>query len=130
MLPRTSTTARAVALAAVVVLGGAGCGGDDAPAAGPSGPVTELTITSPDLSFDIERFEVPVGQEVTLTYRNEDDGVLHNIRIDSGADPEPVTEVVEGPVTQELVFTLDEPGEVPYLCDIHPAQMRGTVTAR
>ena len=36
--------------------------------------------------------------------------------------------MVEGPVTQELTFTLDEPGEVTYVCDVHPAMMRGTIT--
>ena len=117
------------AAAAMLFLPIVACGGDDEPAAGPAGPVTELTITSPDLSFDIERFEVPAGEEVRITYVNEDEGVVHNIHFDTGRDPEPATKAVKGPDTQELAFTL-EPGEVTYICDLHPAQMRGEVTAR
>ena len=117
---------RAAAVVLVVPL--AACGGEDEPAAGPAGPVTELTITSPDLSFDIERFEVPAGEEVRITYVNADDDVVHNIHFDTGSDPEPATKAVKGPDTSELAFTL-EPGEVTYVCDLHPAQMRGKVTA-
>ena len=125
---RTNVSALVLALA---VLGAAGCGGDDegGSSAAPDGPVTELTITSTDLTFDIEAFEVPAGEPVTLTYENEHEDVPHNVHIDSGGPEEPTTAVERGPVTQELTFTLDEPGEFPYLCDVHPATMRGTVTA-
>ena len=125
-----SDVGRLALLAALVALPVAGCGGDDEDAAAaPEGPVTSLTITSTDLSFDIEAFEVPVGEEVTVTYENDHEGVPHNLHVDTGGPDEPITEVEDGPVTQELTFTLDEPGEVPYLCDVHPATMRGTITA-
>lgn len=94
----------------------------------PAEPVTAITITSPGLSFDIEAFKVPVGQPVELTYDNADDGVLHNIHIDTGTDDEPQTELVEGPEVRELTFTIADAGEYTYLCDVHAAQMRGTVT--
>ena len=71
-------------LVALVLPVAAACGGDDEAATGPEGPVTSITITSPDLSFDIEAFEVPVGEPVTLTYENEDEGVQHNLHIDTG----------------------------------------------
>ncbi len=118
-------------MTALVALLLAACGGGDDgdAAAGPAEPVTAITITSTDLSFDIESFAVPVGEEVTLTYENDHEGVPHNVHLDTGGDDEPTTEVAKGPVTQELAFTLDEAGEVTYLCDIHPATMRGTVTA-
>ncbi len=129
MVPSPRTTAAGV-LAVALLAGAAACGGDDdGAAAGPEGPVTEITITSPDLSFDIERFEVPAGEEVRVTYVNDDRGVQHNIHFDTGRDPEPVTPVVVGPETQELLVTLVEGDEVTYVCDVHPAQMRGTVTA-
>ena len=128
MGPRSAPKA-ARAAAAMLLVPMLACGGDDEPAAGPAGPVTELTITSPDLSFSVERFEVPAGEEVRITYVNEDEGVQHNIHFDTGQDPEPATLLVEGPDTQELAFTL-EAGEVTYVCDLHPAQMRGEVTAR
>lgn len=126
--PRADISRLALA-AALVAVPVAACGGGDDVARGPEGPVTTLTITSTDSSFDIEAFEVPVGEEVTVTYENEHEGVPHNLHVDTGGPDEPTTEVVEGPVTQELTFTLEEPGEVPYLCDVHPATMRGTITA-
>ena len=118
----------------ITALGGlllVGCGGGDGGGSGaaPAEPVTAVTITSTALSFDIESFAVPVGEEVTLTYENEHEGVPHNVHVDTGGADEPATEVAEGPVTQELTFTLDEAGEVTYLCDVHPATMRGTITA-
>ena len=127
----TTSVGKAIwAAAAVLVVSAAACGGDDEPAAGPAGPVTDLTITSPDLSFDIERFEVPAGEEVRITYVNEDEGVQHNLHFDTGRDPEPATLLVEGPDTQQLAFTLEAGDEITYVCDLHPAQMRGKVTAR
>lgn len=125
--PNPKTLLLLVVLLVLPVL--AACGGEDEAAPGPDGPVTSITITSPDLSFDIEAFEVPVGEPVMLTYENEDEGVQHNVHIDTGGADEPTTPLEEGVVTQELTFTLDEPGEYPYLCDLHPVQMRGTVTA-
>lgn len=125
-----SARTRIVPMTPLVALLLAACGGgDDDEAAGPTEPVTAITITSTDLSFDIESFSVPVGEEVTLTYENEHDGVPHNVHVETGDADEPATEVAEGPVTQELTFTLDEAGEVDYLCDVHPATMRGTITA-
>ena len=122
---RTLSTAPLLAL----LLAACGGGDDGGTAAAPAEPVTAITITSTDLSFDVESFAVPVGEEVTLTYENEHEGVPHNVHVDTGEADEPTTEVVEGPVTQELTFTLDEAGEVDYLCDVHPATMRGTITA-
>ncbi len=129
MASATRTTVRLTLAAALVSLAACGGSGDDEAAAGPEGPVTTITVTSTDLSFDIEAFEVPVGEEVTLTYENEHEGVPHNVRVDTGGPDEPMTEVAKGPVTQELTFTLDEPGEVSYVCDVHPATMKGTITA-
>ncbi len=121
--------ARLTALtAALLALSACGASDDPGSSSAPDGPVSEITITSPDLSFDIEAFEVAVGEPVTITYENAQDGVAHNIRVDTGGEDEPVTEVERGVATQELTFTLDEPGEVAYLCDVHP-QMRGTITA-
>ena len=126
-----SARIRTLSMTALTALLLAACGGgdDSGEAAGPTEPVTAITITSTGLTFDIESFAVPVGEEVTLTYENEHDGVLHNVHVDTGEAEEPATELAEGPVTQELTFTLDEAGEVDYLCDVHPATMEGTITA-
>ena len=103
------------------------CGGDDDVAEGPADPVTELTITSPDTSFDIEHFKVPAGEEITITYANEDDGISHNWNL-KGVDGAK-TELERGSNEQTVSFTIDDPGEYEYVCDVHPVQMKGTVDA-
>jgi plastocyanin len=72
------------------------CGGGDGDG-GVAGtrqePVTEVTVTSPDVSFDLEAIYVPAGEEITLIYDNEDKGVAHNIHVKheaaNGEDPRP-----------------------------------------
>lgn len=39
-----------------------------------------------------------------------------------------MTEITEGPVTETLEVTFDQPGEREYFCDVHPDQMTGTIT--
>jgi plastocyanin len=124
---RPSTIARSL-VAVVALLGlAAACGGDDDAVEGPADPVTELTITSTKTAFDIESFKVPVGEEVTITYANEDDGISHNWNlkdVDGGK-----TDLDRGPSTHKATFTIDEPGEYDYICDVHPALMKGTIEA-
>ena len=62
----------------------AGCGGSSAdggaggtrrpPWAREASPVTEATITSPDISFDVTTVYVPAGKPVTITYKNQQPG--------------------------------------------------------
>ena len=115
-------------LVALAVVGlAAACGGDDEVAEGPADPVTELTITSKGTDFDIEHFKVPVGEEITITYDNQDDGISHNWNL-KGVDGAK-TDLERGPNEKSVSFTIDEPGEYDYVCDVHPVQMKGTVDA-
>ena len=91
-----------------------------------SAPVTAFTIVADDLKWDLDRIVVPVGQEVTATIDNRDEGIDHNFHVRATGDPK--TAVEEGPVTQTLTFTIAETGEFEYLCDIHPF-MEGTLQA-
>ena len=93
----------------------------------PDEPVTEITISSESTDFDIEEFQVPVGEEVTVTYENKDEGVVHNLNVTDVDDA--ATDLEAGEVTQELTFTIDEPGTYDYVCDAHRAAMKGTITA-
>ena len=113
----------AVALVGLV----AACGGDDEVAEGPADPVTELTITSTKTAFDIEHFKVPVGEEITITYVNDDDGISHNFNLKGVEGGK--TDLERGPDRKKATFTIDEPGEYEYLCDVHPVQMKGTIDA-
>ena len=107
----------------------AACGDDDESSdSASSEPVSEITITAPAISFDIDEFTVSSGDEITVTFDNQHDGIPHNISfedIDGAA-----TELAEGPDIQELTFTAPAPGEYEFQCDAHPPQMRGTMIVR
>ena len=47
----------------------------------PTQPVTTAVIVSPGLSFDVTTILVPVGQPLRITYRNEHEGVPHNVHV-------------------------------------------------
>jgi plastocyanin len=120
--------ARRALLAVVAVLSVAACGGDDdgGSVAAPTEPVTEITITSTGTRYDIESFQVPVGEEITLTYDNQHRGVTHDVHFE---DLDVETPLKRGPATDRVTFTVDEPGEHTYVCRVHPSVMKGTMTA-
>lgn len=91
------------------------------------GAQTQVTLTAEGISFDQDSITVPAGEEVTITYENRDEALAHNLRV-FGPDEEFATEIAQGPVTQTLTFTIDEPGTYEFQCDVHPAQMSGTLT--
>lgn len=131
---RLSIAVRSVLVVTIVVLGGfvgAACGGDDtsgtnAPLEGDTTPdVQEVSLVAENIAFDAETITVTAGREVTITFENRD-SIAHNLRI-VGPDGDFATEVASGPVTQELTFTIDEPGRYEFRCDVHPAQMTGTL---
>jgi plastocyanin len=125
---------RSVLVAAIVALGGivgAACGGDnpsgtDEAVGGDTTPADqEVTLVAENVSFDAETITVTAGREVTITFENRD-SIAHNLRI-VGPDGDFATEIASGPVTQELTFTIDQPGRYEFLCDVHPAQMSGAL---
>ena len=113
----------------LLVLGGVAgllaCGGDDDVDPGP--PVEAVTITSTSSDFDVDAFAVPAAAEVTVTYDNQDDGVAHNVRFDLKGSDDPQTTTAEGPDTQTVTLSVADAGRYTYVCDVHPAAMRGTL---
>jgi plastocyanin len=103
----------------IVNLGAGTAGGDAA--------VVEAVIVGQELTFDVTRLEVSAGQDVTITFDNRDAGVLHNFHVTGPGDVDVVTEIEVGPVVQTITLALTEPGEYTYVCDVHPATMRGTI---
>ena len=99
---------------------GAGAGGAEEEA------VSAFTIVAENMQWDLDRIVVRAGEEVTATIENRDEGIPHNLHIESPGDPK--TELEDGLVTQTLVFTIDEPGEYGFVCDAH-RNMTGTIVA-
>ena len=93
----------------------------------------EITMVAKNMVFSVPSLEssgeanptitVKRGQRVTITLRNDDAGMLHDLVIE-GLDVR--LEVVSCGETTRLTFTVPrEPGEYVYLCSFHPRRMRG-----
>jgi plastocyanin len=102
-----------LALAAPLA-GAAGCGGG-----GSGGGATR--VAAADFRFDPPRIEVAQGATVTWTNRGSAE---HNIKGPGFG----TTQVLEPGQTYSHRFGAR--GTYPYLCTLHPAQMKGTVVVR
>jgi len=122
------TTPFAGVLSACGGSSGGSSGGSAGTAGSADAPVTEVTVTSPSTSFDITTIYVPVGQPVTVTYRNDDEGVPHNFHV-SGSGVDDKTTLKSGPDVQTITVTFPAAGDYDYICDVHADSMTGVVTA-
>ncbi|MCH8051066.1 MAG: hypothetical protein IIC86_03500 [Chloroflexi bacterium] len=61
-------------------------------------PVTSATLVGKKIAFDVDALTVPAGQEVTITFDNQDAAVPHNLHVQAGPEGDFKTEIVEGPV--------------------------------
>lgn len=98
------------------------------PAAG--GDVQEFTVVGQNTLFDVTKISAKAGT-ITITFKNQDGGILHNINFFNGADATAesvgATELKPGPAEDTLTMTL-EAGSYYYQCDAHPATMNGVLT--
>lgn len=94
-------------------------GGGEATSESGGGEATGDEVAIVDFTFDPAGLTVPAG--TTVTFTNED-SAPHTATADD--DSFDTGDLEEGD-TAEVTF--DEPGEVPYFCNIHN-YMRGTVT--
>lgn len=108
-------------LAALPALGLAACGGDD------SAAVATVTIKT----FDFQPDPIEVDAGTTITFVNQD-AIDHTVT--AGTRDEPTSEVFDGLLPDQgstFELTLDEPGEYPYFCRIHPGPgMTATIIVR
>lgn len=97
--------------------------------AGP--PSTSLTENMTDDKFSATSFTIPAGQQVTMSAVNQGK-VQHNwhvlnVKSADGKD------IVAGPLlinpgqTSNLTFTVTQPGQYKFQCDVHPTEMIGTL---
>lgn len=135
----------AVLFSAVAVMAIA-CGGDEDEASDAVGTVeravetpraaveggadreTQLQITAQNLEFDKDELKAPPNVEVTIEFRNEDEGVLHNVafyRSRDARDPIYVGEIFAGADSRTYQFTTPAAGEYFFRCDVHPDTMNG-----
>ena len=134
--------AAAIGLTTLLAFALVACSGDDSASApagseaagGDSGSGTAtvsdgaLTITTADMAFDASTIEATAGEAFTITLVNND-SVPHNIAIytEEGGEVIVQGEVINGGETVEVEVPAQEAGEYYFVCDVHPADMNGTV---
>jgi cytochrome c oxidase subunit 2 len=102
------------------------------PTATPSGEVQTVSIIGKDLLFDLDTITVEAGRPVTVSFDNQDAGILHNWALynsqsdaEGGGSPIVGSEIEAGPVTQQITFDPPDPGSYFFRCDVHPTTMTG-----
>lgn len=93
-------------------------------------PGNTLALAGKDIKFDKSTLEAKAGI-VVIDFDNQDNGVSHNVQVFKGTDASGesvgATDVAAGPTKQTLTLDLAA-GTYYYQCDVHPAQMSGTLT--
>ncbi|MBF6600201.1 MAG: PQQ-binding-like beta-propeller repeat protein [Dehalococcoidia bacterium] len=91
-----------------------------------------LTVTGQNIAFDTTTLTASAGT-VKVTFVNKDSGIPHNIHFFKGSDANgqsvAATPIKPGPATDTLTMNL-QPGTYSYQCDVHPLQMKGTLTVK
>ena len=112
----------------VAAAGGGGGGGGT-----PGGPVT-VTVIGKNLQFDPRTINASAGAQVTVTFDNQDAGVLHNMQFFANKNRTSSlakSDVSAGPSQHTLNFTAPTaPGTYPYICDVHPDTMTGNLVVK
>lgn len=93
---------------------------------------TTLTIAAHDTAFDKDCLAATAGRPFTISFDNTDP-VPHNIAVVEGAMASDVlfrSEPMPGPRAQTLRVGALKPGVYSFHCEVHPAQMWGTLVVR
>ena len=69
---------------------------------------------------------------MTVTFVNDDESVPHNFHVTGPGGLNVKTDIFTGADggSRTVTFTIAQPGEYTFVCDVHPAQMTGRLVAR
>jgi plastocyanin len=102
-------------------------GGPPAPTAVPG--ATQLELVAKNILFDKSTLNAAAGKPVSLTFDNQDAGVLHDFALfaDRGYTQSIFTgELLTGPATETYTFDAPStPGTYFFRCNVHPDTMTG-----
>ena len=90
---------------------------------------TTFTVTAMGMAFDTTTITVPAGAHLTITFRNNDEGVSHNIAFyTSSAATTVIYKGARITGVSSITYTFDAPatpGTYFFRCDVHPTTMTG-----
>ncbi|MGD9893216.1 MAG: cupredoxin domain-containing protein, partial [Dehalococcoidia bacterium] len=92
----------------------------------PPGPLEEIAT---DNRFSQTEFTIVAGQQYTMNFSNQG-SAIHNWAVKGvqSADGQPIqTQLLPGGQSESINFTIAEPGEYQFLCDVHPTEMVGAL---
>jgi plastocyanin len=98
---------------------------------GPAPASADVTIAAEALAFSTATLTVPADSDFTMAFDNRE-AVPHNVSIyedDSATEALFTGETITGPRTVTYDVPALQAGEYFFRCDVHPAQMTGTVEA-
>jgi plastocyanin len=109
----------------------AACGGDSvSPEELTPGPATtDLHLIAKGMKFDSRALAAPANTMVSLTFSNDDSGVLHNVAFykdRSAREKIFASELISGKKVESYEFQTPGPGQYYFRCDAHP-DMNGTL---
>lgn len=127
-----------IALSAIVLAVAVGCSsdnGDSQPAATPvsSGAVSNnLTVVMLDNKYETPNYTVKANEPVTMAIQNKG-AAIHNVHImgvENSEGKQVMTKLLPGGQSENVTFTLTKTGTFDYICDVHPAEMKGKLTVQ
>lgn len=91
-----------------------------------SGGAVEITAT--DIAFDANVIQATAGEAFTVTLVNND-SVPHNFSVytEEGSEEIVLGDIIDGGETVEVEVPALDAGEYFFVCDVHPAEMMGSI---
>jgi plastocyanin len=97
----------------------------------PSAAGGKIELHAKNIAFSPTKLTA-ASANVTIHFVNDDANIPHNVAVFGGSDATAPAivhgDLVTGPGSADVTFTLPGPGTYFFHCDVHPAQMTGTIT--
>jgi plastocyanin len=100
---------------------------------GATGGPTTLQVVARNLAFDKRTINASANQPVTVTFVNNDAGVVHNIAFyttRAATTKIAVGNLITGVAQEDVAFTAPAAGNYYFRCDAHPDTMNGAFVVK